>query len=317
MALAELNYNHLFYFWTVARHGSVVAAARELLISQPTISTQIRDLELSLSIKLFERSGRGLVLTEIGKTVFQHAEEIFAGGESLLRAIQHQSTAVRRLTVGIADAVPKDIVRNLLQPALKSGEPLRIIFREDKADRLIADLAFHRLDVVLVDAPLGASVHMRGESFLVAESAISFLATADLTRKYSKGFPQSLDGAPLLLPSDTVAARIDLLEWFQHHNIHPEIVAEFDDSATMASFGKAGLGIFPAPASVAKEICRDCRVHVVAQVSEVIQRFYAVTTEQRLNTPAVEAICRQKEAAGGIMPPFLEPQPPPPPRSTL
>lgn len=296
MNSAQLNYNHLHYFWTVARLGSVVAAGRELLVSQPTISAQIRDLEHSLGVKLFARSGRGLVLTETGRTVYRYASEIFASGQHLLQALQRQSTAPTQLTVGIADAVPKDLARRLLEPALNSPDPVRIICREDKADQLLADLAANRLDLVLGDAPLGASVHVRGRNFLLAESTISFFAAEPLAARLTPGFPRSLDGAPMYLPSDAVAARSDLLEWFQRQHLHPEITAEFDDLATMASFAATGAGVFPAAAVVERELCKEYNVQVVGH-ARVVQRFYAVTTEQQLRIPAVEAICRQRPAA--------------------
>ena len=293
MRPADLNYNHLHYFWNVAKAGSVVAAARELLVSQPTISAQIRDLEKSLGVKLFDRSGRGLTLTETGRTVFRYAEEIFTSGQNMLEALHRHSAAPRRLTVGIADAVPKELARRLFAPALHARERVRIICREDKADQLLTSLAANRLDMVIGDAPLGASVHLRGRNFLLAESGMSFLATARVAARLVEGFPRSLDGAPMLLPSDAVAARSDLLEWFQRHRINPEINAEFDDLATMAAFGAGGPAVFPAPSVVEQELCKEYNVRVVGH-ARVIQRFYAVTTEERLHSPVVAAICSQK-----------------------
>lgn len=292
MPRAELNYNHLHYFWTVARLGSVVAAARELLVSQPTISAQLKDLEQSLGVKLFERAGRGLVLTETGRTVYRYAEEIFLSGEHLLQAIQQQSAAPVRLTVGIADAVPKELARRLLEPALRSGDRVRMICREDKADQLLSDLAANRVDLVLSDAPLGASVHLRGRNFLLAQGTFAFVAADSLAQRLADGFPRSLHGAPLLMPSDAVSARSDLLEWFQRQHLYPEIIAEFDDLATMATFGASGIGALPVASIVEDDICREYAVQVIGR-ARVEQRFYAVTTEQLLQTPAVAAVCRQ------------------------
>ena len=155
----DLNYNHLHYFWHVAREGSVVAAARELLVSQPAISSQLRDLERSLKVKLFERSGRGLKLTDAGRMVYRYADEMFMAGQNLVRALGKPGMAAElRLVVGVADAVPKELVCRMLSPALGLRERVRVICREDKADRLLADLAANRLDLVLADTPLGAGI---------------------------------------------------------------------------------------------------------------------------------------------------------------
>src|SRR5688572_7906553 len=147
-----LNYNHLQYFWAVAREGSIVRAAEELLVSQPTISLQVRELERALGRKLFERAGRRLELTEAGKLVYSYADEIFQAGQGLINALDQQPGAGRalRLSVGIVDVIPKTVVYRLLEPALQlKGQPVRVICREDKADRLLSDLAARRLDVVL------------------------------------------------------------------------------------------------------------------------------------------------------------------------
>ncbi len=290
-----LNYHHLRYFWAVAREGSIVRAAEELRVSQPTISLQLKELERVLGRKLMERSGRSLALTEAGRVVYNYAREIFSLGEELIDAVERQpSEHALRLAVGIVDVIPKTVVYRLLEPVLRLSQPVRLVCREDKADRLLADLAARRFDVVLSDAPIGTGVQVRGYNHLLGESGVTFFATAALARRHRRGFPRSLDGAPVLLPTDGTAMRRALSLWFDSLRVHPVVVAEFDDGATMASFGRAGAGVFPAPSVVEDEVCRELSVEVVGRSDKLRERYYAITTEARLQHPAVVAV---REAA--------------------
>lgn len=287
----NLNYHHLHYFWVVARKGSIVAAAAELRVSQPTISLQLKELERSLDRKLLERSGRSLSLTAAGHVVYSYAQEIFSLGQALVDAVEHQpSERALRLSVGIVDALPKSVVYRLLAPALRLAQPVRLICREDKGERLLEDLAARRFDVVLSDSPMGTAMQLRGYHHLLGESGVTFFATEALAERYRRGFPRSLDGAPMLLPTEHTAMRRSLNLWFESLRIHPVVVAEFDDGATMASFGRAGVGVFPAPSVVAEEVCQEHAVAVVGRSEKLKERFYAITTEAQLQHPGVAAI---------------------------
>lgn len=288
-----LNYNHLYYFWMVGRHGSVVRASEELMVSQPTVSSQIRDLEASLGHRLFDRVGRGLRLTEAGRVAFNYANHMFSLAQELQNALEHQPEGpALRLSVGVVDVIPKPLARQLLAPALALPQPVRLICREDKADRLLADLAARRIDVVLSDAPIGTSVQLRGHHHLLAESGVSFFASASLAARHKKGFPRSLDGAPLLLPTEHTQVRHALNLWFNDRRIHPAVVGEFDDSALMIWFGRDGVGILPAPTVIERAIQREMGLHLVGRARDARERFYAITLDEHPKHPAVAAICR-------------------------
>lgn len=292
-----LNYNHLYYFWMVAREGSVVRASEELMVSQPTISIQLKELETSLRHQLFDRVGRRLVLTESGKIAFNYANEIFSLGRDLMNALDKQpAERPLKLAVGIVDVIPKRVVRYLLEPALKLKPAVRLICREDKADRLLADLASRRVDVVISDAPIGTGVHVQGHNRLLIECGVSFLATRELANKYRGGFPKSLDGAPLLLPSDHTAVRQALNTWFDSKRIHPHVVGEFDDSALMLSIGETGIGIFPFPSVVDQQAQKELGLALVGRTTSARERFYAVSLEEKLKHPAIAAICDAAES---------------------
>ena len=287
-----LNYNHLYYFWVVAREGGVVRASEELMVSQPTISAQLKELQRALGHKLFDRVGRGLVLTDAGRVAFNYASEMFSLGQELVNALEQQPAGRPiKLAVGILDVLPKPVVRRLLQPALKLPQPVRLVCREDKADRLLADLAARRTDVVLSDSPIGTSLQVQGFNHLLGESGVSFFATAELAARCRRGFPKSLNGTPMLLPTDHTQVRRSLSQWFDAGRIHPIVAGEFDDSALLFWFGRTGAGVFPAPTIIEADIKRELGVRLVGRTDKVRERFYAISLEEKPKHPAVVAIC--------------------------
>lgn len=292
-----LNYHHLLYFWTVAREGSLVAAGKVLRLSHPTLSAQIRSLEDRLGGKLFHRQGRRLVLTELGRLVQRYADDIFKTGAEMLDAVAGRTTqGPLKLNVGVVDAVPKVIVRKLLQPALELPEPVKLVCHEAAYAPLMAELASHLLDIVISDAPVPAGSAVKAFSHLLGESGVSFFATSDVARAHRRKFPQSLDGAPLLLPLEELALRRSLNQWFDEKGVKPRVVSEFEDSALMNVFGADGVGLFPAPTILEEEICEQLRVAVVGRAEGVRERFYALSIERRLKNPAVVAISRAARA---------------------
>jgi len=286
-----VNYKHLHYFWMVAREGSIARASERLHLTPQTISGQLTLLEKQLGTALFTRAGRNLKLTEAGRLVLSYAEEIFSLGgelEETLRNLPQRRSMVFR--VGVADMVPKSIAYRLLAPALNLTEPVRIHCREENLDILLGELAVHRLDLVIADRPMPANVSIRGFSHLLGECGTSFFAASEPEEALAKDFPNSLNGASMLLPSDNTAVRSGLDSWFDRQRIHPRIVAEFDDSALMKAFGQAGSGVFIGPAVIADEIERQYRVSCIGQTDEVTVRFYAISVERKISHPAVTTI---------------------------
>lgn len=291
-----LNYHHLLYFWTVAREGSIAKASQTLLLAPPTISGQLKDLERALGEKLFARSGRRLVLTDVGKLVFRYADEIFTVGRELLDTLRGRPTGRPvRFVVGIADVVPKLIAHRLLRTTL-SLENLRLVCRENTSDVLLAELAVHGLDLVLSDSPVGAGVKVRAFSHLLGESGVSICAAPALAAKLRKRFPRSLDGVPFLLPTEGAALRRSLEQWFDREEVRPHVVGEFDDSALIAVFGQAGDGAFAIPTAIEEDARRHYGVRVVKRLTDVHERFYAITIERKVKHPAAVALTRTAKA---------------------
>lgn len=286
-----LNYKQLHYFWNVAKAGGITRAAERLHLTPQTLSGQITLLEENLGTRLFHRVGRRLELTATGRLALNYAEDIFrAGGE--LEEMLRGSAAGRPLLfrVGIADVVPKSIAYRLLAPAMRLGDALRLVCREDKLDRLLGELAIHRLDLVLADSPLPAEAEVRAESHTLGECGIAFLASPILATRWSGAFPACLNDAPLLIPGEGTALRGQLMRWLESEGLRPRIVGEFDDSALMNTFGQEGTGIFPAPAAIAEELSRLHGVVAVGETLDMRERFHAISLRRRQDHPAVLAI---------------------------
>lgn len=286
-----LNYHHLLYFWTVVKEGGVAQAAKALRLAPPTISGQVRALEESLELTLFDRVGRKLQVTEDGRVVFRYADEIFNLGRELLDTVKGRPTGrPLQLRVGISDVLPKLVCHDLLMPALRLPEPVQIICHGDKTERLLAELAVQGLDLVLSDVPVGGNIKVRAFNHLLGECGLTFFATPNLARKYRRGFPHSLDGAPLLVPTEDSLVRRSLDHWFESIGVRPRVVAEFDDSGLLKSFGQGGEGIFSVPSVVEAGVRKQYGVQVVGRTDQVVERFYAITVERRIKHPAAVAI---------------------------
>lgn len=284
-----LNYHHLLYFWVVAREGSIAAATRKLHLTQPTISSQLRQLEESLGEKLLEKSGRGLILTEAGRVTLRYADEIFALGRELRDTLRDRPTGgPARVTIGIADAVPKLLAYRVLRPAFESTN-VEVTFRESPPAVLLGLLAQHEVDLVLTDAP-ASGTPLRTFNHQIGESGTSFFAVPSLAARVRKNFPQSLSGAAVLLPGAGSQLRRALELWFEGNGIVPRRVGEFDDLALMAAFGRGGVGVFPSPTAIEKEVESEYHVKLIGRAPEVRERYYAVSAERKIKNPIVSAV---------------------------
>ena len=286
-----INYKHLHYFWVVAKEGGVVRASERLHLTPQTISGQLNLLEEQLGEALFQRVGRNLKLTDAGRLVLSYADEIFSlGGE--MEEMVHNLPASRLQTfkVGIADVIPKSIAYHLLAPAMQLAEPIRIICREGPLKSLLAELAVHRIDLLIADGPIPQGVSVRGFNHSLGDSGITFFAAPSLGKKLIEGFPQSLNRTPMMLPGEATAIRGFLMQWLERQRIHPQIVGEFDDSALMKAFGRAGVGVFIAPTAIAEEVQEQFGVLAIGQTDEVRDRFYAISVERKISHPAVAAV---------------------------
>ncbi len=295
--MSWLNYHHLLYFWTVAREGSVAKACERLLLSQPTISGQIRQLEQALGAKLFKKVGRNLVLTEAGREAYRYADEIFTLGQELQETMQGRPVGrAARLLIGIHDAMPKLVSCKILAPALCQPEPIQIVCHEGSPEHLLARLALHELDAILLDSPASPTVKVRVFNHLLGECGVSFCASPKLAARYRRKFPHSLSGAPFLLPLHDTSLRRSLEHWLEETGIRPNLRGEFADTALLKAFGQEGAGIFVIPTAIETEVCRQYSVKVLGRVDSIRERFYLISVERKLKQPAVAAIAELARA---------------------
>lgn len=295
--MRHLNYNHLQYFWAVAHEGSIVKAAERLHLTPQTISGQLKLLEESIGQPLFERVGRGLVLSETGHVVLEYADEIFSIGSELAGVVRNQKYAGPSvLTVGVVSSMPKLIVERILAPAIMTDEPIRLRCHEASLEQLLSELAVHRLDIVLSDQPMPQGLSLRAYNHRLGESGLTFFCHESQAAEYQADYPKSLQDAPMLLPGQHSALRRRLDDWFDDMEIAPNVIAEIDDSALLKAFGEARAGLFAAPSVIEAEICKMYDVSVVGRVDDITERFYAISPERRIKHPAVVQVTETARA---------------------
>ena len=289
--MESLNLNHLHYFWTVASEGTIAKAADKLLLTPPTISTQLGQLERSLGQKLFKRSGRTLELTETGRVVFRYADDMFSIGRELLGQVSRGTGGGPvSLNIGVVNALPKLITYHLLQPALQLPEGVKLFVHHDALDVLLIELTVHSIDLVISDSPVTPAMKVRAFNHLLGESPLSIVGSRTLAATYRPNFPNSLNGAPFLLPSRANSVRRELDRWLDSQEIKPEVRCEIDDSALLKVLGQAGVGLFAVPTVIEQDVCRQYAVETIGRIEGLREQYYAISGERKLKHPAVVAI---------------------------
>ncbi|MDP3085729.1 MAG: transcriptional activator NhaR [Rubrivivax sp.] len=287
-----MNYKHLHYFMQVAKLGGVARASEQLHLSSQTISGQIQLLEEALGSALLAKSGRGLVLTEAGRLVLGYAQEIFSTGAELEAAVRGHPKRGHTLEfrIGVAEVVPKSLACRLIEPAMLLPQPVRIVCREWKLDTLLAELALHRIDLVISDAPIPPAISVRAYRHRLGASGVSFFAAPAVFERCTGAFPGCLDGAPMLMPGEDSVLGQRLRTWFQANALEPRIVGEFDDSALAKAFGRRGAGIFVGPSVLAREIESQFNVKTLGLAFDLVEEFFAISVQRRVTHPCIVAI---------------------------
>jgi LysR family transcriptional activator of nhaA len=286
--MSPLNYNHLFYFYVVATEGSITKASTRLNLTPQTISGQITNFEAQIGVNLFERKGKKLSLSEMGLLIYSYAEEIFQLGDEIKYILKRKQPGLwNSFTVGITDVIPKVLAHQLLSPVLNMNERIRLICQEGDQNKLLADLSINKIDCILTDQPLQLGSHVKAYSHLLVESGFTFFATEKLFQSCSNEFPQCLSDFQWLMQSKKSAVRARLSSWLEKQGISPNIVAEFDDSALMKSFGQAGFGIFSSPTLIEKYVADTYDVKIIGRTDEITENYYIISPERRLKHPAI------------------------------
>ncbi len=290
--MSLLNFKHLHYFWVAAQEGSLTRAAARLGVAVQTVSGQIGVLERSLGRALFVPQGRGLALTEAGRKALVYADRIFQLGNQLTdELVQDESRERLRLVAGISDGLPKIVAHRLLAETLAAHPRLRLVCHEGEFADLLADLAVHRLDVVLTDRPAPSGGNLRLASHALGELAVGLFGAPALAERFRIDFPKCLATAPLLLPSRHNRLRDQIDRWLEETGLRVDLVGEFEDSALLQTFGRAGLGLFPAPLDLAEAVARELGAQAVGRLEGVHEQIFAIANARRIPHPAVDALC--------------------------
>ncbi len=287
-----MNFKHLHYFWVTAKAGGVMRAGEQLHITPQTLSGQIKLLEAWFGRQLFRKSGRQLELTEDGRRALAYADQIFTLGAELETTLRQARGDQRVLDfrVGVADSVAKSVAYRLLEPALSVPEPVRLICSEGKFSDLLAQLALHRLDLVISDEPMSRRIAVKAFNHPLGSSSMSFFCAPPLKSRLQGPFPQCLNDMPLLIQGASASVRQQLEGWLTRHQIHPRVVGEFDDGALMTAFGREGSGVFMAPSVLDAETVAQYGVVLIGRSAELVEEFFAVSVERRITHPCVVAI---------------------------
>ena len=290
--MANLNYKHLHYFWVVAHEGSMTRAAERLGVAVQTISGQLSLLERNLGRALFVSQGRGLALSDAGRAALGIADQIFQLGEALEEAVRTaDSVSVLRLRAGISDGIPKLLAYQLLESVLAMPDDVRLVCSEGGFEPLLAELALHHIDLVLTDRPAPTGGNLKVFSTQLGDFAAGLFGSTALVERYAAGFPESLNGAPLFLPTRQNALRGRIDRWMEVVGIRPRIIGEFQDSALLTTFGRAGLGFFPAPLALAAQVASQLDAVPLGEMAGVSEQIYAISNERRIRHPAIEVLC--------------------------
>lgn len=289
--MKQLNFNHLHYFYAVAKEGSVTRAAEAMHVTPQTVSGQLATFEEYIGAPLFERHGKRLEPNSLGQTALRYAEDIFNLGNELSRTLaSHDVGKVANFNVGIVDAIPKVMAFEMLNDCFDLDSRFILECHEGDLSSLLADLSINKLDLIIADQPLPTGVSVRAINHYLGKSGVTFFAAKEDCEKYQQSFPQSLHKAPFLMPGRDSAQYQNLISWFKQSKIAPKIVAEFDDSALIKFFGQTGRGVFCVSSAVERDVLAQFDVAIIGRIKTLSDRYYGISPERKIKHPAVDTV---------------------------
>jgi LysR family transcriptional activator of nhaA len=294
--MPELNYLHLRYFRAVAHDGNLTRAAEKLNLSQSALSVQIRKLEDRLGHQLFERRGRGLVLTEAGRIALDHADAIFSTGDELLDSLREAGKSRRAVRVGALSTLSRNFLLGFLRPLL--GRPdVEIVLRSGTESELLRDLAALNLDLAVMDRAPVRDALTPLVSHRLAQSRISLVGTPELVGQ-GHSLETLLATRPVILPREGSGARTDFDALADRMGIRPQVAAEVDDMAMMRLLAREGTGLAVLPPIVVKDELAQGLLLEADQLPGILETFYAVTLERKFPNPLVRELLQAEPPTG-------------------
>ena len=286
-----LNYHHLFYFRTIAKAGGIAKAADKLRLGQPTLSTQLKQLEDALGRSLFERKNRSLVLTEAGKIALDYAENIFRTGDELLQVLEDGAVSGRTdVKIGALDSVPKRLLSNLVRAALKEKN-VTVSLLEGRGDELFRELFSHQLDLIVSNYPPSSLEFGRIYSRSLAKIPVAVFASAEFIG-LKKKFPESLNGQPFILPTAHSKLRHDLDHYFKINGLRIIPIVETQDTSLQKLLGIDGLGLIPLPEFTAKDLVGEKKLVKLGTLQDVKEEFWLISAARKIENPVAARLMK-------------------------
>ncbi|WP_338456292.1 LysR family transcriptional regulator [uncultured Alteromonas sp.] len=287
----HLNYHHLYYFYLVAREGSIAQAAKLLHVTPQTVSGQLSTFENQIGYPLFDRVNKRLYLNDKGKVSFQYASEIFHKGHQLAEILNAgDEVNTKEFVIGITNGIPKVLFYDFVHDTMRNFANVKYVIKEDSFDGLLKELAINAIDFIVADRGIAPGSQVSANSHFLGESALSFFAKAPLS--HSQTFPDCLNHMPLLIQGNTSGIHHALMSWLETEQLYPKIVAEFDDTALLKLFGSEDFGVFCAPSAISNHVEAQYGVYCIGQAHSLNERYYAITGKSRVDFTITESIIK-------------------------
>ncbi len=284
--MAALNLHHLRLFRAVARDGTLTGAARALRLSQSAISTQLKSLEAALGHDLFERRGRGLVLTEAGRIALDHAEAIFRTAEDLTATLAQAGAARRALRVGALATLSRNFQIEFLAPLIDRAD-VEVVLRSGAQADLLRALEALSLDVVLTNLVPARDASSPYLVHALSDQPVSLVGSSDLAGRRLQAL---LSEEPLILPTPEAALRASFDALVARLGVVPRIAAEADDMAMLRLLARAGAGIAVIPPIVVRDELASGTLTELARLDGISEGFFAVTLQRRFPNPLAQEV---------------------------
>ncbi|MBP9682288.1 MAG: LysR family transcriptional regulator [Bacteriovorax sp.] len=279
-----LNYHHLIYFKEIATCGSISKASEKLLIGQPALSAQLKQLEEELQIELFERKNRKLLLTDAGKVVLKYANDISSLGQELLQVVEKKSYTTKiTLKLGALDSIPKQIVWEIAQKARTLGDCFISII-EGPQEELTTELLNRNIDCFISNQSgnFSRDKNMSAQSFVKAP--VSIYGTKEFL-SCKKNFPKSLSGIPMILPTHDSKLRHDLDYFFDSKKIKVLSELETQDTSLMKIFASQSAGVAALPDIAALNLVRDKILYKLGTLPNIIEEYWVISSKRTIDNP--------------------------------
>lgn len=285
----RLNYHHLYYFWRVAKQGNLTATAEKLAISQSALSAQINQLEHNIGQPLFAREGRALVLTELGHTVLNYAEDIFQRGEELQQLLRRGVITLPSLRIGMLSSMSRNFIESFMEPLLRSKTEASFRLLARPQNELLDLLAQHQIDVVLTNREVSLSDDIAWQSQLLSRQAVSVIAPASRC-----DLPAHIDSAykhqRWVVPGSASPLRAAFESFCTQHQLEPEIVAEVDDMAMLRLLARDSGALAAMPAVVVRDELQSGVLSKRFDLPNTFENFYAVTLKRKFQHPLLSEL---------------------------